>query len=580
MRALSSPIFEEKQGAPEAPELMNLSRTPPLIQRAVADENTAETEAASGTTTEPETAAPEETPARGLIVEDDASEVAPGQMRKSEFLDELRATVCAAADAELAAAGRSTEGCPYIERAFERYRNFSGSKLERGLRRYAPETAGATAARDYIPAVSERVRRAVAVWAATGQITDVPEELASELSGGGLLGVFGGLLSGIGGAVSSLIGGIGGIFFKARDGSAKDADPREVRAQLGTGSLLDGGVRSRMESAFGHDFSRVRVHTDAKAAALSSQLRARAFTINSDIAFGVGEYQPGTLIGDTLLAHELAHVVQQGGSKMGSAMMAGPANNALEEDADASAVGAVLSLWTPSAKAGAVSKRAAREMTRARGLARSPRLRAGLRLQRCKDDQTSPKVPTTEPKVPTTEPKVPTTEPKVPTTDTTPADKGGPPKKPCSYTVNYAKPVEVDCETIWKASKKGPPPKDLCGKGAIFEITSVSASDPSCPLVGLEVSEKVATIRDGHSCSPPGFTWPLPIPCKIGAGGKLTGCTDTLSMCGPASDLKFGGCEENVKQEILVDGKTVETHTITFELDVQGSICTGTVTRK
>ena len=108
----------------------------------------------------------------------------------------------------------------------------------------------------------------------------------------------------------------------------------------------------------------------------------------------------------------------------------------------------------------------------------------------------------------------------------------------------------------------------------------VSASDPSCPLVGLEVSEKVATIRDGHSCSPPGFTWPPPTPCKIGAGGKLTGCTDTLSMCGPASELQFGGCEENVKQEILVDGKTVETHTITFELDVHDSTCTGTVTRK
>src|SRR5262249_9297479 len=119
MRDLSSPVFEEKQ---EAPEAMNLSRTTPLIQREVADESASEMEAAPETTTEPETVAPEETPVAGLIVEDDAQDVGPGQMRKSEFLDRLRAAVCAAADAELAVVGRDTEGCPYIERWIEYYR--------------------------------------------------------------------------------------------------------------------------------------------------------------------------------------------------------------------------------------------------------------------------------------------------------------------------------------------------------------------------------------------------------------------------------------------------------------------------
>jgi hypothetical protein len=79
------------------------------------------------------------------------------------------------------------------------------------------------------------------------------------------------------------------------------------------GQPLVAGTRAFMESAFGQGFSHVRIHTDTQAAALSAGLNARAFTIGQDIAFGVGEYQPGTLIGDALIAHELAHVIQQGG---------------------------------------------------------------------------------------------------------------------------------------------------------------------------------------------------------------------------------------------------------------------------
>ena len=95
------------------------------------------------------------------LVDDDAAELGPGQMRKSQFLDELRTASCTAADAELQRVGRSTEACPYIARAFERYRTFEPHRLERGLRRYAPEAAGATSAREYIDAVGARVGRAV-----------------------------------------------------------------------------------------------------------------------------------------------------------------------------------------------------------------------------------------------------------------------------------------------------------------------------------------------------------------------------------------------------------------------------------
>jgi hypothetical protein len=66
-----------------------------------------------------------------------------------------------------------------------------------------------------------------------------------------------------------------------------------------------------MESAFSFDFAPVRVYTGAAAHDAASALGARALTAGTDILFRAGEYQPGTPGGDRLLAHELAHVVQQ-----------------------------------------------------------------------------------------------------------------------------------------------------------------------------------------------------------------------------------------------------------------------------
>jgi Domain of unknown function (DUF4157) len=66
-----------------------------------------------------------------------------------------------------------------------------------------------------------------------------------------------------------------------------------------------------MEGFFGHDFSAVRVHADAAAAASARSLWAHAYTFGDDVVFGAGRYAPGTASGRRLLAHELAHVVQQ-----------------------------------------------------------------------------------------------------------------------------------------------------------------------------------------------------------------------------------------------------------------------------
>lgn len=77
------------------------------------------------------------------------------------------------------------------------------------------------------------------------------------------------------------------------------------------GQPLDPGSRAFFERRFGHDFSRVRVHTDRKAAESAQAVTALAYTVGEHIGFGSGRFAPGTDEGRRLIAHELAHVVQQ-----------------------------------------------------------------------------------------------------------------------------------------------------------------------------------------------------------------------------------------------------------------------------
>jgi uncharacterized protein DUF4157 len=77
------------------------------------------------------------------------------------------------------------------------------------------------------------------------------------------------------------------------------------------GRPLDSGMRTFMEQRFGHDFSDVRIQDDFGAGQASLALRARAFTVGSRVLFAPGEYRPQTESGRHLLAHELAHTVQQ-----------------------------------------------------------------------------------------------------------------------------------------------------------------------------------------------------------------------------------------------------------------------------
>lgn len=88
------------------------------------------------------------------------------------------------------------------------------------------------------------------------------------------------------------------------------------------GRPLDPSTRHSMDARFGYDFSRVRIHDDASAAATSRHLDASAFTVGRDIVFGEGRFDPHSPAGRHLLAHELAHVVQQ--DRSGTRAVGGP----------------------------------------------------------------------------------------------------------------------------------------------------------------------------------------------------------------------------------------------------------------
>jgi hypothetical protein len=82
------------------------------------------------------------------------------------------------------------------------------------------------------------------------------------------------------------------------------------RLVAGGGRPLDPATQEHMETAFGQDFQDVRVHTGSEATASAQRLGAHAYTVGNDVVFS-GDHDPGTSDGQRVLAHELAHVVQQ-----------------------------------------------------------------------------------------------------------------------------------------------------------------------------------------------------------------------------------------------------------------------------
>lgn len=285
-----------------------------------------------------------------LLVEDDSAELQAGQMRKSEFLAQLQAAVCNGADQALANSPYSAIGCPYIASIFPRLRNRPAAYIERGIQRFVPATRNASTATAYIAPVVARVQLGIANWLDTGQTPAVPPEFAGIASGA---------------ATNPNTDTIN----RQVDGSLQRmAEPLAIQRNMGRGQPLDGGTRQRIERGLGTSVGSVTIHTNQQATQLARQNNARAFTVGNHIAFDSGEYRPGTLIGDALLTHEMAHVVQQKGA---TTTDNSSQSKSLEEDADRTTIQAMIQLWGGSHE----------------GLQEAfPHARTGLRLQRCSRD--------------------------------------------------------------------------------------------------------------------------------------------------------------------------------------------------
>jgi hypothetical protein len=112
---------------------------------------------------------------------------------------------------------------------------------------------------------------------------------------------------------STEIHGIGSTINRKGEGSAETTPEfqSKLESSKGGGQSLNDSTRSEMESKMGADFSGVKVHTGANSHAMNQEVSAKAFTHGNDVYFRDGEYNPSSSGGRKLIAHELAHTVQQ-----------------------------------------------------------------------------------------------------------------------------------------------------------------------------------------------------------------------------------------------------------------------------
>ena len=110
-----------------------------------------------------------------------------------------------------------------------------------------------------------------------------------------------------------------------------------IDAARGGGRPLEGTARERLELKLGESLGDVRVHADAHAGALARAVSARAFTVGTDLFFAAGAYRPGSHDGDTLIAHEVMHAIQQRGAPASGPLSVSAPGAAAELEAEAMA---------------------------------------------------------------------------------------------------------------------------------------------------------------------------------------------------------------------------------------------------
>lgn len=308
------------------------------------------------------------TPVAPRFITEDSAITADGQMRKSDFLFRLKAEVCLSVNDALAGSPFTSDNCPYLQSIFSTQQNNSSAGLEALIARYTPESRNAETAEQVIQLIKIKAFLKAREWLLNGGTAETATQMVNTIVGG-----LGGAASAVGEGLNTMSSRIGNLLFKENSGGATASQtPQAVMNSLGKGQSIEGGTRNKMERAFGSSFSDVEIHTDGHSAQLSRQMNARAFTVGKHIAFANNEYSPGDIIGDALLAHELAHTIQQKNGTETNSQAKSSVYNALENDADEASVGAILSLWS-------VNQLSNKNISHTD----KPRLKSGLKLQRC-----------------------------------------------------------------------------------------------------------------------------------------------------------------------------------------------------
>jgi Domain of unknown function (DUF4157) len=281
-----------------------------------------------------QTTTPANAPGAARFITDDNAVPEAGQMRKTAFTTRLKAEVCETVNQAMAGTPFTSDNCPYIQTLFAIHENSSPARIEALIFRYCPAAIQAQSADELIQHIKAKAFTVTRQWAENGGNAGAAAQIFNGVASG-VGSIAGSIASGVGNAVSA----VSSLFFKENTGGATNTQsPQAVMQSLGKGSSIESSTKSKMEGAFGESFSNVEVHTDSNAAQLSKDMNARAFTVGNHIAFAGGEHQPGTIEGDALMAHELAHTIQQSGGATNDAQMKGSAYNALEEDADGTAM--------------------------------------------------------------------------------------------------------------------------------------------------------------------------------------------------------------------------------------------------
>ena len=123
------------------------------------------------------------------------------------------------------------------------------------------------------------------------------------------------------------------------DGTAHPDVAAAIARRRGYGDPLEEGMRTDLESKLGDSFHDVRVHKDGEADAIARSVSANAFTTGADVYFAEGQFKPDSPEGKELIAHELAHVVQQRGAPTTGPMRVSQPGEPLEREAEQAARG-------------------------------------------------------------------------------------------------------------------------------------------------------------------------------------------------------------------------------------------------